>query len=136
MKQSKYIEKVTSYLHNKQNKQEIAIELQDHIDLNTQYYEDIGYDSEFAFEKAELAMGDADIVGEELHSLEHGTLVVKILLAVICILTIPFTAIVGYWFYNVDFDVSFLTFVFVAIHFLLMLFGIFLATNTKESLQI
>lgn len=119
MKQSNFIESVTSYLHNKQHKQEIAFELQDHIDLNTQYFEDIGYDSASAFEKAELAMGDADVVGEEFLYLEKSNTAIKIILMLICVFTVSFTAIMGYHYYNFSFsnDVSFFVFVLIAINF-------------------
>lgn len=136
MKQSKFIESVTSYLHNKQHKQEIAFELQDHIDLNTQYFEDIGYDSASAFEKAELAMGDADVVGEEFLYLEKSNTAIKIILMLICVFTVSFTAIMGYHYYNFSFsnDVSFFVFVLIAINFLLTLFGIRLSYKHKRVL--
>lgn len=132
MKQSKYIEKVTSYLHNKQNKQEIAIELQDHIDLNTQYYEDIGYDSESAFEKAELAMGDADIVGEELHSLESSSSTGKRIIITVCVISILLTAVI--YPVSQDSGVTFFMFLLIALNYMLILKGLFFSYKYKNAI--
>lgn len=132
MKQSKFIESVTSYLHNKQHKQEIAFELQDHIDLNTQYFEDIGYDSASAFEKAELAMGDADVVGEELHSLENSSSAGIKVIATICVVTILLTAVI--WPVSYDSGVTFLIFLLIALNFTLILAGLFFTYKYKNAI--
>lgn len=65
MKNYSYIDKVLSHIKSKNNHKKINLELQDHIDENYKFFESIGYDEEQSLEKAEFAMGDGDIVGEQ-----------------------------------------------------------------------
>lgn len=66
MRNSKYIDSVLSHIKNKGSHREIQEELYDHIDEKDRFFEKIGYDSVSAQEKTEEAMGDGDIVGEQL----------------------------------------------------------------------
>ncbi|MGN0528572.1 MAG: hypothetical protein ACI4IE_05520, partial [Eubacterium sp.] len=66
MRNSKYIDSVLSHIKNKGSHREIQKEPYDHIDEKDRLFEEIGYDSASAQEKTEEAMGDGDIVGEQL----------------------------------------------------------------------
>ncbi len=70
MKQYSYIQRVLSHISGKARKKEIEYELFDHLNEKERYWEAIGYDESASTEKAETAMGDADIVGERLDSVK------------------------------------------------------------------
>lgn len=66
MKNYGYIDKVLSHIRSKNQHKKIEYELLDHLDESSKFYESIGYNEKQAVEKAELAMGDGDVVGEQL----------------------------------------------------------------------
>jgi hypothetical protein len=70
MSKDKYIDKVLSHIKSKKQKNEIELELFDHIDEHEKFFIDIGYDKEKAVQNADGKMGDADIVGEQLDSIK------------------------------------------------------------------
>ena len=72
MKDYAYIKKVLSHINSKRKQEEIRLELFDHMDERSSFYEDIGFTEEQADEKAELAMGDGDIVGEQFGARVNG----------------------------------------------------------------
>lgn len=60
-----YLNKVLSYIKNKEVKKEIELELFDHMDEYESLYREIGYGENEASEIAEEKMGNADVVGEQ-----------------------------------------------------------------------
>ena len=68
MKDYGYIERVLSHISNKQKKEAVKSELYDHLDEKERFFSEIGYDENASADKTDEAMGDADIVGEQLDS--------------------------------------------------------------------
>lgn len=65
----RYLNRVAEKICNNKIKSEVAVELEAHIDERAQFYEEIGYSEEDAFEKAVEQMGDPDAVGVSLSRL-------------------------------------------------------------------
>lgn len=79
----RYLNGVAEKISDNKMKSEIAVELDTHIDERAQFYEEIGYSEEEAFEKAVEQMGDADAVGVSLARLHpKGKAWVSVLLSV------------------------------------------------------
>lgn len=68
-KKKRYLNGVAEKISDNKMKSEIAVELDTHIDERAQFYEEIGYSEEEAFEKAVEQMGDPDAVGTSLSRL-------------------------------------------------------------------
>jgi hypothetical protein len=66
---SNYISKVLSHITSKSQKELVEQELNDHIIEKHNFYEEIGYDDNTSFEKADEIMGDSDVVGEQFEYL-------------------------------------------------------------------
>jgi hypothetical protein len=81
-----YISKVLSHITGKQQAKLIENELYDHIVEKHNFYEEIGYDDNASFEKADEVMGDSDIVGEQFEALNRAQNIKKIILFIISIL--------------------------------------------------
>lgn len=64
-----YIESVIRHIENKAFINTVKQELRGHIDDRILYYEEIGYNSQTAQQKAIEHMGDADTVGEKMNML-------------------------------------------------------------------
>jgi hypothetical protein len=69
MKEYGYIEKVLSHISGKQRKEAVKNELFDHLDEKERFFGEIGYDENASSDKTDEAMGDADLVGEQLDSI-------------------------------------------------------------------
>lgn len=63
-----YIEKVLSHIKGNKRRNEISIELFDHMDECEKFFKQIGYGEQIAYEKAEEKMGDADVLGEQFQA--------------------------------------------------------------------
>lgn len=72
-KKRQYLTRVSEKINHKQMKSEVAFELDSHIDERAQFYEEIGYSEEEAFEKAVEQMGDPERVGVSLSRLHPTT---------------------------------------------------------------
>lgn len=70
MKNSNYINRVLSHIKDGESQREVGNELFDHIDENRLFYKNKENDDETAFENAEKAMGDPDMVGEQLDAIK------------------------------------------------------------------
>lgn len=82
-KKKRYLNGVAEKISDNKVKSEIAVELDVHIDECAQFYEEIGYSEEEAFEKAVEQMGDPDAVGVSLSRLHpKGKAWVSVLLSV------------------------------------------------------
>lgn len=80
----RYLNRITDKISSNQIKSEIAVELDAHIDERAQFYEEIGYSEEEAFEKAVEQMGDPDAVGTSLSRLHpQGRKSVSVMLSVL-----------------------------------------------------
>lgn len=64
---SKYVERVLSHIGKGNARAELKYELESHVDERCSYFQSLGYDEETALEKAEEAMGDPDIAGEQFY---------------------------------------------------------------------
>lgn len=81
---NRYLNSVAEKINSNQIKSEIAVELDTHIDERAQFYEEIGYSEEEAFEKAVEQMGDPDAVGTSLSRLHpQGRKSVSVMLSVL-----------------------------------------------------
>lgn len=58
-----FLKQAKEQLTSCENPEEILAELNDHIEENKKYYEDIGYFGDDCIEKANEAMGDGEIIG-------------------------------------------------------------------------
>lgn len=87
-KKRQYLTHVTEKINHKQAKNEIVFELDAHIDERAQFYEEIGYTEEEAFEKAVEQMGDPERVGVSLSRLHPKGIVWKILFSLLSLLWI------------------------------------------------
>ena len=63
-----FLEQARNQLTSCENPEEILAELNDHIEENRKYYEDIGYFGDACSEKVNEAMGDGDIIGQRLNA--------------------------------------------------------------------
>lgn len=63
-----FLEQARKQLTSCENPEEILAELNDHIEENKKYYEDIGYFGDDCIEKANEAMGDGEIIGQRLNA--------------------------------------------------------------------
>ncbi len=115
MRNSKYIDSVLSHIKNKGSHREIQEELYDHIDEKDRFFEKIGYDSVSAQEKTEEAMGDGDIVGEQL-DMQTGRRARNVVYVIIAL----FGMAISVWFGAVAFIIC-LRIVNIFIHHLLIL---------------
>lgn len=80
----RYLNGVAEKISDNKMKSEIAVELDTHIDERAQFYEEIGYSEEEAFEKAVEQMGDPDAVGTSLSRLHpQGRKSVSVMLSVL-----------------------------------------------------
>ena len=84
-KKRQYLTHVTEKINHKQAKSEIVFELDAHIDERAQFYEEIGYTEEEAFEKAVEQMGDPERVGVSLSRLNPKGKIWKTVLSVLWI---------------------------------------------------
>ncbi|MDE5604285.1 MAG: hypothetical protein K2I73_01735 [Eubacterium sp.] len=120
------------------------MELQDHIDENYKFFKKIGYDEEQSHKKAEFAMGDGDIVGEQfdlqLSSAKSKRYKYAILdlFMVLCVALYFFIVNDGYYLFDIEqipgmlcFS-EFWCFVFTAFVFLVCLICLIIATNRKR----
>lgn len=64
---SKYVERVLSHIGKGNARAKLKYELESHVDERCTYFQSLGYDEETALEKAEEAMGDPDIAGEQFY---------------------------------------------------------------------
>lgn len=64
-----FLEKVENQLSCCTDSAAVMAELQDHVQTKTEFFEDIGYDGQASFEKANEAMGDGEITGQRLKAL-------------------------------------------------------------------
>ena len=69
MKDYSYIYKVLSHISGKQKKEAVKNELFDHLDEKERFFDELGYDENASADKTDEAMGDADLVGEQLDSI-------------------------------------------------------------------
>ena len=69
MKDYSYIYKVLSHISGKQKKEAVKNELFDHLDEKERFFDELGYDENASADKTNEAMGDADLVGEQLDSI-------------------------------------------------------------------
>jgi FtsH-binding integral membrane protein len=83
---SNYISKVLSHITSKKQKELVEQELNDHIIEKHNFYEEIGYDDNTSFEKADEIMGDSDVVGEQFEALNKAQNIKKMILFIISIL--------------------------------------------------
>lgn len=144
MKNYSYIDKVLSHIKSKNNHKKIRLELQDHIDENYKFFESIGYDEEQLIEKAEFAMGDGDIVGEQfdlqLSSAKNrrykyallDLLVVSIVSLYFFIMNKGYFSLVGGQEPGTLYFSEFWYFIFTAFAFLVCLISLIVATNRKR----
>lgn len=63
-----FLEQARNQLTSCENPEEILAELNDHIEENKKYYEDIGYFGDACSEKVNEAMGDGEIIGQRLNA--------------------------------------------------------------------
>lgn len=84
-KKRQYLNRVTEKINYKQVKSEITCELDAHIDERAQFYEEISYTQEEAFEKAVEQMGDPERVGVSLSRLHPKGRIWKTVLSVLWI---------------------------------------------------
>lgn len=63
-----FLEQARNQLTSCENPEEILAELNDHIEENKKYYEDIGYFGDACTEKVNEAMGDGEIIGQRLNA--------------------------------------------------------------------
>ena len=63
-----FLEQARNQLTSCENPEEILAELNDHIEENKKYYEDIGYFGDACTEKVNEAMGDGVIIGQRLNA--------------------------------------------------------------------
>jgi hypothetical protein len=69
MKDYSYIYNVLSHISGKQKKEAVKNELFDHLDEKERFFDELGYDENASADKTDEAMGDADLVGEQLDSI-------------------------------------------------------------------
>lgn len=126
-----YLNRVAEKISNKKIKSEIVYELDVHIDERAQFYKEIGYTEEEAFEKAVEQMGDPDTAGISLARLHpKGKIAITILL-----LFLLFTMIVLFWgFTLVSIDDGELGISLLEVLFLLCFIGISCFAHKKGSL--
>ncbi len=96
MKQYSYIQRVLSHISGKARKREIEYELFDHLDEKEQYWEAIGYDESASTEKAETAMGDADITGERLEGIKKPSRIIQAICISLSLISFSAYAIILY----------------------------------------
>lgn len=63
-----FLEQARNQLTSCENPEEILAELNDHIEENKKYYEDIGYFGDACTEKVNEAMGEGEIIGQRLNA--------------------------------------------------------------------
>lgn len=79
-----FLEQARNQLTSCENPEEILAELNDHIEENRKYYEDIGYFGDDCIEKANEAMGDGEIIGQRLNEQNRKrNIKIQILIAVL-----------------------------------------------------
>lgn len=79
-----FLEQARKQLTSCENPEEILAELNDHIEENKKYYEDIGYFGDDCIEKANEAMGDGEIIGQRLNEQNRKrNIKIQILIAVL-----------------------------------------------------
>lgn len=98
----RYLNRITEKISNNKIKSEIAFELDAHIDERVQFYEEIGYFEEEAYEKAVEEMGDPDAVGVSLARLHPKGKVITSILSVILLTAMIFL----FWFITIWSDGS------------------------------
>lgn len=141
---SKYVEKVLSHIGKGTARAELKYELESHVDERCSYFQSLGYDEETALEKAEEAMGDPDIAGEQFYLQIKGEKRKNALYVFIAIATALLNLL--YYFIPVDplfdgsiFDIYFSEFwVFVAsaVVYTFTLFNIILGFKKKKALNL
>lgn len=81
-----FLEQARKQLTSCENPEEILAELNDHIDENKKYFEDIGYFGDACTEKVNEAMGDGEIIGQRLNEQNRKrNIKIQILIAVLII---------------------------------------------------
>lgn len=79
-----FLEQARNQLTSCENPEEILAELNDHIEENKKYYEDIGYFGDSCIEKVNEAMGDGEIIGQRLNAQNRKrNIKIQILIAVL-----------------------------------------------------
>jgi len=85
-----YIRNVVKPIRSKTQSRQIAEELTDHIIVNQEFFEEIGYDTNTAQEKAVECMGDAEPIGEQFEHMNYSwnraavVLVANIIIPILC----------------------------------------------------
>lgn len=94
MKIQEYIRSVIKPIRSKTRSRQIAAELKDHIIVNQEFFEEIGYDTDTAQEKAVECMGDAEPIGEQFEHMDYRwkraavVLIANIIIPIICYIII------------------------------------------------
>lgn len=106
-----FLEQARNQLTSCENPEEILAELNDHIEENKKYYEDMGYCGDDCIEKVNEAMGDGEIIGQRLNAQNTRKITgLQILLVVlIVILNFLFSTIFALPFYGNSFVKPFFT---------------------------
>lgn len=75
------------------DKQTVMTELDDHLQTKKEFFEDLGYDEQSSFEKANEAMGDGEIVGQRLnvlHTPKYKQINLWCFIIAVCNIVFPF----------------------------------------------
>lgn len=141
---SKYVERVLSHIGKGTARAELKYELESHVDERCSYFQSLGYDEETALEKAEEAMGDPDVAGEQFYLQIKGEKRKNALYVFIAVATVLLNLL--YYFIPEDplFDGSindiyfseFWVFVISAVSFSFTLFNIILGFKKKKALNL
>lgn len=140
---SKYVERVLSHIGKGTARAELKYELESHVDERRSFFQSLGYDEETALEKAEEAMGDPDVAGEQFYLQIKGekrknALYVFIAIAT-ALLNLLFYAIDDSVYDNLIFDIyfsEFWIFVAYALVFSFTLLNIILGFKKKKALNL
>lgn len=112
MRKSSFVEKTVKHIKDKKIKKDIEFELTDHFIEKEKWYENIGYDEESACENADNAMGDPDVVGEQLASFKKCSVVKSVIAFLVALLPSFFflftTGVIGYEVWDLRWYFSFL----------------------------
>lgn len=141
---SKYVERVLSHIGQGTERAELKYELESHIDEKLSYFQSLGYDEEAALEKAEEAMGDPDVAGEQLYLQIKGKKRKNVLYVLLAVATALLNLL--YYVLPVDplydgsiFDIyfsEFWIFVISAFAFAFTLFNIIIGFKKKKALNL
>ncbi|MCM1114917.1 MAG: hypothetical protein NC397_05415 [Clostridium sp.] len=87
MDKHEYIKRVSKGLTNVSDKARLEQELMDHLSINEEFYNEIGYSSDVAEEKAVGCMGDSEILSEQI-AMVHNKRNVKIYKGILFFVTL------------------------------------------------